>query len=163
MNRIRTAALALVLTVGAGTVVSAQSTTSDRPKHERAEKGRHEGRGGRGMGRLMKGVDLTDAQKAQAKQIREKYQPQFKSLREQVQPAAKEARAARQRGDSAAAKAAWDRTADSRAKLQALRQQELGEFRAILTPAQRTTFDANVAKAKTRMEERGAKRKARKS
>jgi Spy/CpxP family protein refolding chaperone len=161
MNRIRTAALALVLTVGASGVAVAQ-TTPERPNRDRAEMGRHRGRG-QGMGGLMKGVNLTDAQKTQARQIRDKYQPQFKSLRESMQPAVKDARAARQRGDSAAAKAAWDRTADTRTKMQALRDQQLNELRAILTPAQRTTFDANLAEMKKKREEHGDRRKAHKS
>lgn len=160
MNRIRTAALALVLTVGAGGVAVAQATP-ERPNRDRAEMGRHRGRGGdRG---LMKGVNLTDAQKTQAKQIRDKYQPQFKTLRESMRPAGKEMREARQRGDSAAAKAAWDRTADTRAKMQTLRDQQLSELRAILTPAQRTTFDANLAEMKKKREEHMDKRKNHKS
>ena len=162
MIRIRTAALALVLTVGAGGVAAAQ-TTPDRPNRERAEMGRHRGRGGNGMGGLMKGVNLTNAQKTQAKQIRDKYKPQFESLRESMRPAGKEMREARQRGDSAAAKAAWDRTADTRAKMTTLREQQMSELRAILTPAQRTTFDANLAQMKSKREEWGGKRKAHQS
>jgi Spy/CpxP family protein refolding chaperone len=164
MIRIRTAVLALALTAGAGSVAASQTTTPDRPNRDRAEMGRHRGgRSERGVGRLMKGVELTDAQKTQARQIREKYQSQFQSIREQMRPAKKEIRDARQRGDSAAAKAAWDRTADNRAKLKALREQELSELRAILTPAQRTTFDANLAEMKKRIEEHGDKRQGRKS
>ena len=164
MIRIRTAVLALALTAGAGSVAAAQTTTPDRPPRDRAEMGRHRGgRGERGMGGLMKGVSLTDAQKTQARQIREKYQPQYRSMREEMRPVRKEIREARQRGDSAAAKAAWDRTAASRAKMKTLREQELAELRAILTPAQRTTFDANLAQMKKRIEEHGDKRKGSKS
>jgi Spy/CpxP family protein refolding chaperone len=164
MIRIRTAVLALALTAGAGSVAAAQTTTPDRPQRDRAEMGRHRGgRGDRGMGGLMKGVNLTDAQKTQGRQIREKYKPQFQSLREAMRPAKKEIRDARQRGDSAAAKAAWDRTADNRAKMKTLREQEIAELRAILTPAQRTTFDANLTQMKNRLEERAEKRKGRKS
>jgi Spy/CpxP family protein refolding chaperone len=163
MIRIRTAALALALIAGAGSIAAAQTTTPEGPNRDRAEMGRHRGRGERGMGGLMKGVNLSDAQKTQAKQIREKYKPQFESLREGMRPSMKEIRSARQRGDSAAAKAAWDRTADSRAKMKTVRDQELADLRAILTPAQQTTFDANLAQLKNRREEHGEKRKGQKS
>jgi len=62
-----------------------------------------------------------------------------------------DARAARQRGDSAAARAAVDRTAGDRAKLHELAQRELSEVRGILTPDQQQRYDANVATMKQKM------------
>jgi len=95
-------------------------------------------------------VKPTDAQKAQIKAIHEKYKAQFQSYRESMKPAMEEAKAARQRGDTAAAKAAFAKTASTREQAQALRAQESAEIRAILTPDQQKTFDANVAKMKSR-------------
>jgi Spy/CpxP family protein refolding chaperone len=125
--------------------------------------GRRE-RGERGEGReMLRGVKPTDAQKAQIKAIHAKYKPQFESFRAATKPAMEEAKAARQRGDTAAARAAFDKTAGTRQQAMALRNQETAEIRAILTPAQQQTFDANVAKEKAhgdRMREGKGKRRA---
>jgi Spy/CpxP family protein refolding chaperone len=91
------------------------------------------GRGGMGpaeRGRAaLAGVDLTAAQKKDIKAINKKYAGQFKALR---QPNGK------QNGPP---------TAEARAQMQALMERERAETRAVLTPAQQTKFDANVAKA----------------
>jgi Spy/CpxP family protein refolding chaperone len=120
-----------------------------KARGERAERGERGERGARGA---LRGVKPTDAQKAQIKAIHEKYQAQFKSYRESMKPAMDEAKAARQRGDTAAARAAFEKTASTRQQAQALRSQESAEIRAILTPDQQKTFDANVAQMKTRGE-----------
>ncbi len=77
MNRIRTAAAAVALLVGAATVASAQTP---------APRGQAEGRPGkaqRGAHGMMGNLDLTDAQKQQIKTIHEKYRAQFEQLQEQ--------------------------------------------------------------------------------
>ena len=104
-----------------------------------------------GPGRsALRGVNPTDAQKAQIRAIHEKYQAQFKASHEAMKPALDEAKAARQRGDTAAARAAFAKTADARQQAQALRTQESAEVRAILTREQQKTFDENVARMKAR-------------
>jgi Spy/CpxP family protein refolding chaperone len=55
-----------------------------------------------------------------------------------------EMRSARQKHDTVAMKAAWDRTAADRQKLDALMQRERGEIRSVLAPEHQTQFDANV-------------------
>ena len=67
--------------------------------------------------RLFKGVNVTDAERAQFKAIHQKYAPQIK--------------AARQSGD--------------KATIRSLRTQQLDEIRGTLTPDQQQTFDANRA------------------
>ncbi len=119
----------------------------DRDDDRREGEGRHEMGPGRGA---MRGVKPTEAQRAQIRAIHEKYKPQFESLRATIKPAIDEAKAARQRGDTAAARAAFAKTAASRQQAQALRVQEQGEIRAILTPAQQQAFDANIAREKAR-------------
>ena len=161
MIRLRTAALGLAILAGSATFAGAQTTRADSARPEaRQDRGDRSGRkamkarGNRGMRALFRGVQLTAEQRTQVRTIAEKYQPQRKSLMEAMRPAMTDARAARQRGDTAAAKAAFDRTADSRAKLAALREQQLREVRGILTAAQQQTFDRNVAQAKEKMEKR---------
>lgn len=163
MTKIHSTLFALVIAASA-TVAATAGAQSNAPangqRHERSESDSAEWkgedrdmRGEMGPGRnLLRGVNLTDAQKAQIKTIREKYQTQFQPLRAAMKPAMDEAKAARQRGDTAGARAAFAKTAGSRQQMQNLRTQEAAEMRAVLTPAQQATFDANVAQMKERVE-----------
>jgi Spy/CpxP family protein refolding chaperone len=165
MTKIRSSLFALVVaasatvaaTAGAQSTAPANGQRIERSKSDSAQwKARHakgHGREAMGPGRsALRGVKPTDAQKAQIKAINEKYKPQFKSFRDAMKPAMDEAKAARQRGDTAAVRAAFAKTESTRAQVQALRAQESAEIRAVLTPDQQKTFDANVAKMKTRDE-----------
>jgi len=163
MSKIRSSLFALVVaasatvaaTAGAQSTAPANGQRAERAQSDSAHwKGRHakgHGREAMGPGRsALRGVKPTDAQKAQIKAIHEKYQSQFKSFRESMKPAMDEAKAARQRGDTAGVRAAFAKTASTRQQAQALRAQETAEIRAILTADQQKTFDANVAKMKAR-------------
>ena len=163
MARLRTALFGLALLAGSASIAAAQTATPGTPPaagrqdsvrrrpHGDMKHGKRAG-GGRGMRALFRGVQLTPEQRTQVRQIAAKYQPQRQELAKSMQPAMADVRAARQRGDSAAAKAAFARTADTRAKLQALRDQQLRDVRAILTPTQQQAFDRNVTQVKERME-----------
>jgi Spy/CpxP family protein refolding chaperone len=70
-----------------------------------------------------------------------------------MRPAMQELRTARQKHDSAAVKAAWERAAGERQKLQALRQQERAEIRSALTPEHQKVFDANAKSIEQRRAE----------
>jgi Spy/CpxP family protein refolding chaperone len=163
MTKIRSALFALVVagTAGVAATAGAQSSapvTGQRIERSQADSARWKGRqarrerGEHGERSALRGVKPTDAQKAQIKAIHQKYQAQFKSYRESMKPAMEEAKAARQRGDTTAARAAFAKTASSRQQAQALRSQEAAEIRAVLTPDQQKTFDANVAQMKARGE-----------
>ena len=93
-------------------------------------------RGDRMGGTLLKDINLTDAQKAQVKTIREKYVPQQAELR-------KAAMATGTAPDEA-----------TRAKMMDLQTKQAAEIRAILTADQQATFDKNLAEMKARMESR---------
>lgn len=153
MFRIRPVAFALALTAGAATVAAAQ-TTEQSTRTEQAAKPRPH-RGHRAERRLFKGITLTSAQKAQVRAIHKKFAEQNKPLFQSMKPAMQEARAARQKGDTAAARAAWQKTAAQREQLRALRQNEVSEVRAVLTADQQKQFDQNVAAVKARMQQRG--------
>jgi Spy/CpxP family protein refolding chaperone len=60
---------------------------------------------------------------------------------------------ARQKGDSAAARAAFDRTKDGRDKMRALMNREQAEIRTALTSANQKQFDANLQKLAQRRAE----------
>lgn len=111
-----------------------------------------------GMRGLFRGIELTQAQRDQLKTVNEKYHAQFQTIRESLKPDLKAAQEARQRGDTVAARAAFDRTKSARDRMQALMQQQRTELRGVLTSDQQKTFDSNVAQMKERMEKRGGDR-----
>ncbi|HEY1953788.1 MAG TPA: Spy/CpxP family protein refolding chaperone [Gemmatimonadaceae bacterium] len=143
MSSVRTLALGAMMLVGFAGISAAQSTV---PARQRADSGAY--RRGREMGRRGPGRDffadlnLTAAQKAQIKTIREKYQPQNQALRTQAKPYMDAAKAARQKGDTATARANMEKARQVMQGGQSYRTQENAEIRAILTPDQQAKFDA---------------------
>jgi Spy/CpxP family protein refolding chaperone len=137
---------------GVAGVSAAQSSVtpkspSDSGYHRRGprpdgqfRKGSGGGREGRGFGRDL---NLTDAQKTQIKAIRQKYQPQNQALRDRAKPFTDAARAARQKGDSAAFKSNMEKAKQVMQSGQSFHTQEQAEIRAILTPDQQAKFDAH--------------------
>ncbi|HJQ10017.1 MAG TPA: Spy/CpxP family protein refolding chaperone [Gemmatimonadaceae bacterium] len=141
---VRTLALGAMMLVGAAGVAAAQSTTAPQTRPDsgmyrrgpRAGGEFHGRKGGRGFGADL---NLTDAQKTQIKAIRDKYKTQFQALRTQQKPLIDAARAARQKGDTAAFRSNMQQ---ARQLAQPLRTQEMNEIRNVLTPDQRAKFDA---------------------
>jgi Spy/CpxP family protein refolding chaperone len=129
MKVIRIATLAAALCAGITSAAAAQGT-------EPPQQGQGEMRRGGGMGgQLLKDINLTDAQKAQVKAIREKYAPQQLELRKSAQ-------------------AVGGADEATRAKIADLRQKQAAEIRAILTADQQAQFDKNLAEMKSQMESR---------
>jgi Spy/CpxP family protein refolding chaperone len=126
MKAIRIATLAAALCVGMTAVAAAQG----------AEPAQGQGRGGGMGGMLLKDINLTDAQKAQVKTIRDKYVPQLQELR-------KASQATGGPPDEA-----------TRTKMMEVQTKQATEIRAILTADQQTTFDKNLAEMKARMANR---------
>jgi Spy/CpxP family protein refolding chaperone len=129
MKAIRIATLAAALCVGMTSIAAAQG--AEPPKQGQGEMRRG---GGRGEW-LLKDITLTDAQKAQAKAIRDKYVPQLMELRKAEQ-------------------ATGTRDEASRAKATDIMNKQAAEIRAILTADQQVTFDKNLAEVKARMDSR---------
>ena len=150
MRKAHVIGIAIVSLLTAGSVAQAQTATPGAPQARQQRNGRVE----RGRGRLMRGIKLSDAEKARVKEIRGKYQTETKTLRTSLRPAMQDMRAARQKHDTVAMKAAWDRTAADRQKLDALMQRERTEIRTALTPEHQTQFDANVKQLAERRAER---------
>lgn len=151
MSRFRSIALGLAVLAGAAPAVHAQATQQPAPRAERHEFAARRHNLMRG---LFHGIALTDAEKANVKAVRQKYQPQLKSIFESMRPALKDARAARQRGDTAAAKAAFEKTRDQREQARKLMEQARQDVRAALTPEHQKQFDANVARLRERLAQR---------
>src|SRR6266513_1532339 len=140
----RSLALGAMMLVGVAGISAAQSTTTPQVKPDSGmyRRGRAGGefRDRRGPGRdFFADLNLTDAQKAQIKAIRQKYQPQNEAARTQAKPFIDAARAARQKGDTAAFRSNMEK---ARQVGQSVRTQETAEIRNVLTAEQRTKFDA---------------------
>ena len=140
MRRTHVIGIAVASLLIVGSVAQAQAATPDAARASQQRVGRFE----RGRGRLLRGIKLSDAEQARVKEIRERYKTESKTLRESLRPAMQDMRAARAKRDTVAMKAAWDRTAADRQKLDALMQRERAEIRGALTPEQQTQFDTNV-------------------
>jgi protein CpxP len=153
------AALALM---AAGEATAQSSTPTDTLRRQgdvrRGERMRGHKMRRAGQKALFRGVDLTQAQRDQMKTVNEKYRPQFQTLRESLKPDLKAAHEARQRGDTVAARAAWERTNAGRERMRALMEQQHNEVRALLTPEQQGVFDRNAQQMRERMEKRAGSR-----
>jgi Spy/CpxP family protein refolding chaperone len=139
MSSVRTLALGALMIVGVAGVSAAQSTTTPPTRAPRS--GQMQARRG-GGGEFGRDLNLTDAQKAQIKAIRQKYQPQNEALRTQAKPFTDAARAARQKGDTAAFRSNMEKAHQVMQGGQSFRTQENAEIRAILTPDQQAKWDA---------------------
>ena len=160
MFNIRVALAATALTLGSAVVVSAQQTApqgvhQDHTQRPDSAHRRFGARGLRGQAQLFKGIPLSDAEKANLKVVREKYASQMKATREQSKPDMQAMRDARQRGDTAALRALWQKGAAQREQTKQVMQAERNELRAALTPANQAKFDANVAAFEKKAAEHG--------
>jgi len=153
----RTMFLGLGLALSLAGAAAAQQAGPGEARRERAgdERGpRGPGMRGRGGpdGLLLKGITLTEGQRARIAQLRQQQRDQFESRRTALRAQADSLRAARQRGDTVAAQ----RLADQRrAEMTREREQHVAAIRALLTAEQRVQFDRNVAELKERVAQRG--------
>lgn len=144
MKKIRLIAFAISSLVAAAPFAGAQ-VASRAPSAAGAARqaDRGVGRGGKKQG-LLRGLKLSAAEKANVKSVHAKYSAQTKPMRESLRSAMQEARADRQKGDTAAARAVMDRTKNSREALRGVMERERSEMRSALSPANQKQFDANV-------------------
>src|SRR3954470_23475911 len=101
--------LALSLAAVAGAQQPADSAHHGRGDRGGKFEGRRGGPGAGPMGFLFKDVNLTDAQKAQLKTMREADRKQFDATRDARKQQFDQARALRQKGDTAGARALMDK------------------------------------------------------
>jgi len=148
--------LGLALVVGAAGAAAAQSTPNARPdtthrEHRGWDGARGGHRGGLG-GMLLKGINLTDTQKNRLEAIRKEQEPEMKKTREQFGAVMKEAREARERGDTTAARAKMEQV---RGQMERQRDQQIATLRTILNADQQKQLDANIAAMKERRAQGG--------
>lgn len=172
MSRLNAAALGAALLIGISGVAGAQTPNTQSPGVKApgdkiVDGHRHRGgrggdrmrggrRGGRGFERgLARDLNLTETQRTQIRAIHEKYRPRIQAIHEQFKSQSDAARALRQKGDTAGARAAFQRLrTDMQARLQPIHQQQQTEIRNLLTAEQRAKFDAAQQRMKERIKNR---------
>jgi glutaredoxin-related protein len=94
---------------------------------------------------LLRGIELSDAQKASLQTLRENERTAMEQNREQGRAVFDQINAARQSGDTATANRLMR---DQRAKMEAQRDKQAAAIRALLTADQQVQFDKNVTEMK---------------
>ena len=109
---------------------------------------------------MFRGLELTDAQKASLKQIRQSFGERTKSLREQLHAKRQELRQAESGGSFNEALAAQKlaELAPIQAKLMAEQARMRQESLAVLTPEQKTQMEQRRAEFKAKREQWKARR-----
>lgn len=159
LNKIQATAIALVMALAVAIPTLAQ-TEGGNSKEGRGGKWAQRGnRGGGFMGRGFRDLDLTDAQKAQMKQIREAQQQTLQPLRQELRAKRQELRQASEGGtfDEALVRQKLIEIAPIEARLMALQFRAHQEMLSVLTPEQRTKLEQKREEFKTRRGERGAR------
>jgi periplasmic protein CpxP/Spy len=166
INKLHVTALSSLIAVTlAISAILAQSSNeqsgSQKPREDKGQFGRHRGHDGRGMrGGMFRALNLTDAQKAQMKQLRQSYRERTKPLRQELRAKMQGLRQASQDGafNETLATQTLIETAGLRAKLMGERFKLRQEMMAALTPEQRTQMEQMRERFKARRAEREAKR-----
>jgi Spy/CpxP family protein refolding chaperone len=145
MSHIRTTLAAALLTFGGVAVASAQQPAST--PHAHAGHNGHKGarRFAPGRNAFLRGITLSDAEKANLKTVNAQHASQMKALRAQNKPQMDAMRTARQNGDTAALRAFRDKSKGERGQMRQLIQSQQADVRGALSPENQARFDANVA------------------
>lgn len=132
------------------------STAPHAMKHD-MDGGRRGMRGGRGG--ALRGLTLSDAEQAKVKAIRARQKTELTSMRESMKPMMQEARALRQKGDTAGLRALHEKNKGRHEQMQALQTRYKAEIRGALSEANQAKFDANVQSQAQRRAEWAKQRK----
>jgi Spy/CpxP family protein refolding chaperone len=158
MSHIRSTLAAALLTFGGVAVASAQQPTSAPHTRGAAQGARRQGPG---RNPFLRGITLSDAEKAKVQSIDAQHAAQMKTLRQQDKPQMEAMRAARQRGDTAAVRALWEKSKGQRDQMQQLMLSQRNDVRGALSPENQAKFDANVAAFQKHAANRAAKGRGR--
>ena len=127
--------LAATVALSAGTVFATpQAQGSQNDRSERRMLNRH-------PGRIAEALNLTDAQKQQAKAIREKHRAANQSVRTELRQLGEQIRAARQANNTAEAQRLAALREPVLAKAREAWQAERAELKSVLTAEQQTKLD----------------------
>ena len=144
MRKTRIMAFVVASLVSAASFAGAQAPgvpeQGGRHAMGRAMEGRRDG----ARGEMLRGLKLSDVEKAKVREIRSRYVVEGKAQREAMKPAMQEARALRQKGDTAGLRALRDRNTASRDQMQALELRQQTDIRAALSAENQKQFDLNL-------------------
>jgi Spy/CpxP family protein refolding chaperone len=162
MKHISSAIVAGLLVFGSAAVASAQAPAQAPQAHaQRAGKdGKHAGPGRGRDGALLRGIQLTDAEKANLKNVNAKYAPQLKALREQYKTQGQTKIA---KGDTAAMRQRREANAPQREAMKKIMLAQRADLRGALSPANQAKFDANSKQMEDRFAKRAEKGKGRRA
>ena len=138
----------------AAAVVALSSTLAFAAPHEGGKRGhgRQGGRGGHAFGeRFAQKLNLSDAQKQQIKDAQTSFRNENKAFFEQARDTRRQIREAREAGDAARVEQLKATAKSQHARIKELRDEQKQRILALLTPEQRTQWEALKA-------ERGGKR-----
>ena len=153
MRNSRVLALVVASLVSSASFAGAQAPAAGQQGGRHAMGRGIEGRRGGPGGGALRGLDLSETEKAKLKEVRAKYDGEFKSLRESLRPTMQEARTLRQKGDTAGLRALMEKNKPVRDQLQALQVRQQADIRAALSAENQKLFDAKVQEqAKRRAE-----------
>lgn len=160
-NRTKAIVLSSILAIAVAVPVAIAQTTDEGGKGKQRSHWRQGKRGGNfAGGRMFRGIDLTEDQKAQMKQIRENHRQTLQPLMQELRAKRQELRQASESGsfnESLAAQKLAE-IAPLQARLMGeqfkLRQEMLG----VLTPEQKTKLEERREQFKSRKSERRARK-----
>ena len=174
LGKIKTLTIASLSAVAlAAPIAMAQSTSTSQDqqqvtgeRHGGRGKGWGEGRswggerGGRMHGTMLKGINLTDDQKAKMKQIRESFRERTQSLHQALQAKRQELRQASEGGtfNEALATQKLQESASLQAKLMGEQFRMRQEMRSVLTPEQKTQLEQQRAEFKAKRANHGERK-----
>ncbi len=154
--------VAVVVTVPA--VMGQSSDETGQKTWRRGARSHFSKRGPRGMSaRMFRGLDLTDEQKSQIKQIHESHSESIKTIRQQISAERQSLRQAQQGGafDEAAVSQKLAALAPLQAKLMGERFRIHQEMLSVLTPDQKAKFDQMREQMKAKRAERSNRKSRR--
>jgi Spy/CpxP family protein refolding chaperone len=165
INKVTVTALSALLAIALAIPVTLAQTPNSQggapTQHEgKGRFGPHRGGHGGRMGMAFRKLNLTDAQKAQMKQIHQNYRERTQALRQELHTKMQALREANKGGafNEALATQTLTETAPLRAKLMGERFKQRQEMMSVLTPEQKTQLAQMREEWKAKREEWKAKR-----
>lgn len=148
MNKTKWMSVAAVLTLS--TTLAFAGPHGAKGKSE----GMH-GRGGELGARFAQKLNLSEAQKTQIRDLRKSFHEQNKAFFDSMRETRQQFKAAREANDTARLDALKGTMASQREQMKQLRAQQHDRMLALLTPDQRTQFEAMKAEREAKRGERG--------
>lgn len=164
VNRIHAIALAATIALAIAVPIGIAQSKGAGEKRQRHADGRgFERRGGqRGAGAMFRNLDLTDAQKAQMKSIRESHSESLRPLMEQIRAKRQEIRQASAGGtfNEALVAQKLSEIAPLEAKMMGERARIHQEMLSVLTAEQKAKLEQSREQRKSRWAERRANKQS---